>query len=457
MGASKPTRDYNLMIPDIKKCRDVAGGQNTLRSSTYLPQFKGETTEGYNNRVSMSYLNNKFMDKINESCGLILGKEIDYEGEDYIAFNTDGNGATLSQFALNTLKDGEIDGHSFILVDAPATQATSLAEQERNNLNPYWINVKAEDVINLKVSNNTLVKAVIAQSAEIVIDEFESEFVTQFKVYDLIEGKVWYRIYDDEDKLVLDFTPTDFKEIPLVIFYANKTGVMQSTPPFINIANLNINTFQLSSQKQRSLKIIGDPDKVIFDDAILQNQLSSMDDEGGAKSSSLTFGADIVQVFGTDSKYQFVEPTGKGVELLSLEIDKIEKNIDGLGAVITDRTNVSATEAEITNTKATASDIMFSNSLEYALNRAYQITGTIDTRIDATLTITLDRSFAKRELTALEITTLNTAVLSGNISKQTMLESISSGSMPTFATEDDINEELRKIEENDLSVEDARV
>lgn len=453
MGASSPNQQYKAMSANIKKCRDVSEGQDALRHKNYLPQYKGETTDGYNTRMSMSYLNNKFMDKIGESVGLILGNKIKYKGDNYITRDVDADGSTLDQFAQETLKNGEIDGHSFILVDSPIYAPENLQDQESNNIHPYWINIKSSSVRSWKIKNNILVQVSILETIEkdVVGDEFEVEFVNQTKVYKLLGGKVYYKIYDEENKLTQELTLTNFIEIPLVPFYANRISNMVSTPPFLNIANLNINTFQLGSQKQRALRIIGDPDKAIFDDTILQHTMNSVTDDGGAKKTTLTFGADIAQVFGTDARYEFVEPTGKGVELLGKEITQIELSMDGLGAEIVDKTNITATEAEISNTKATAADIMFSNNLEDALNKAYEITMQVDTALKEE-PILLDRSFAKRELGVQTIAALNSMVLSGNLSKESLIRSISSGTLPTFITEEDIEEELARIDEENAGI-----
>lgn len=444
MPVSTSSDQYNSMLPNVKKCRDVFVGEDAMRNETYLPQFKGESTDGYTTRKSMSYLNNKFADKISESCGLILGKGVEYEFENYITDDIDANGATLNQFTLELLRNGEIDGHSFILVDSPTATPETLQEQVANNIHPYWVNVLKQNVISWKIQGSTLTQAVIVDSVIVDIDEFTSETQTRFKVFNLIDGVVYYRVFDIEDNLIQDYTRTSFKEIPLVPFYTNRTAPMQSTPPFLTVANLNINTFQLSSQKQRALRLVADPDKAIFDDGLVHELSDAETDTGGASQTSLTFGADIVQVFRTDSRYEYVEPTGKGVELINIEIEKIEKDIDGQGAQINDR-NITATEAEITNTKATSSDIIFSQNLEDALNRAYQITRQVDTSLQDTV-IKLDRSFAKRELNTQTIIALNSMVLSGNLSKESMLKAITDGKLPSFITDEEINEEIARLE-----------
>ncbi len=271
-----------------------------------------------------------------------------------------------------------------------------------------------------------------------------------------MEGSVWFELWrKNTDGILLyqEAEKTAFTTIPLIPFYANRSANMMSTPPYMNVANNNINTFQLSSQKQRALKIIGDPDKAIFDDAILQSIQSAQDDDAGVKETSLTFGADIAQVFSTDARYEYVEPTGKGVELLGLEIERIERFIDGIGAEITDRQNVSATEAEISNSKATAADVIFSKNLEDALNRAYEVMRQVDTSLPENENMfVLDRGFSRSELDAPMISILNSAVLSNNMSKKTMLESIGRGELPKFKTEEEIADELSLIEAESVGV-----
>ncbi len=449
--------EYTLMAGDVKTCRDLNNGQNALRNDTYLPKFDGESSNGYETRKSLSYLNNKFNEKIKTSIGLILGRDIEVAEEvDYIQNNIDGQGSTIDQFAINVLKNGEIDGHSFILVDAPSTVANSLQEQDELNINPYWVNVPMSNVLNWKSENGILTQCTIVENVAEDVGRFETVNITQYKVFTLFEGSVYYEIYrmdGNQLSLYLEATQLAFTEIPLIPFYTNQISFMMSTPPYMNVANNNINTFQLGSQKQRALKIVGDPDKAIFDDAILHSLQSAQLDDGGVKETTLTFGADIAQVFSTDAKYMYVEPTGKGVEMLGAEIDRVEKFIDGIGAELATTADMTATEAEITNTKATSSDVIFSKNLEDALNRAYMVTTQIDTSLANNENMfTLDRGFARQTLDATMIGVLNTSVLSGNMSKRTYLESIGTGTLPKFSTEDEVNEELLLITNESVGV-----
>ncbi len=441
---------YLSMKADVKTCRDLNVGQKALRNSTYLPQFDGESDTGYTSRIALSYLKNKFNEKIDASIGLVLNKPIgvDENVPDYLKVDANNAGETIDQFSLTTLDNGEIDGHSFILVDSPAQTAENLQQQEENNIHPYFINTASSQLINWRFEETVLTLVVIKSDNITYEDEFEEKVETNYSVYRNNENGVTVQIYTvdkNENMTAGEVKSLPFKTIPLVPFYANKEGEFISTPPFLNVANNNINTFQLSSQKQRALKMVGDPDKAIFDDNI-QMQLSSTD-EKGVTESTLTFGADIAQVFGTDARYEFVEPTGKGVELLTVEIDGIEKHIEGLGAELTQQTNITATEAEISNTKATSADVQFSRNLEDALNAAYQFIVQADTSAPAIeKPFTLNTDFAKSQLDANTINTLNTLVLSNNLTRETMLKSISEGKLPRFTTEEQINEEIGALE-----------
>jgi len=441
---------YQSMKADIKTCRDLNVGQKALRNSTYLPQFDGESTTGYTSRVALSYLKNKFNEKIGASIGLVLNKPINVDDDvpDYLKVDTNNAGETIDQFGQTTLKSGEIDGHSFILVDSPVETAGNLLQQEDNNIHPYFVNTGASQLINWRFVNTILTLAVVKSDNITFEDEFEEKVETNYRVYRHDDSGVSVQIYvvsENGNIKAGDIKPLRFKTIPLVPFYANKEGEFISTPPFLNVANNNINTFQLSSQKQRALKMVGDPDKAIFDDNI-QNQVLSEDD-ADVTESTLTYGADITQVFGTNARYEFVEPTGKGVELLTAEIESIEKHIDGLGAELTPQTNITATEAEISNTKATSADVQFSRNLEDALNAAYQFIVQADTSApDIEKPFTLNTDFAKSQLDSNTINTLNTMVLSNNLTRETMLKAISEGKLPRFTTEEQINEEIGALE-----------
>jgi len=443
---------YTEMKADVKTCRDLSTGQKALRNKTYLPQFDGESSAGYISRVASSYLKNKFNEKIGTSMGLVLNKPIgaDDKVPDYLKVDANNAGETIDQFSLQCLKNGEIDGHSFILVDSPTNAADNLKDQEDNNIHPYYVNTAKSQLINWRFEGTVLTLAVIVSSEITYEDEFEEKQKVIYSVYrHNADGRTVQKYTQSDSKEIIagEVSQLPFSAIPLVPFYANKTGEFISSPPFLNVANNNINTFQLSSQKQRALKMIGDPDKAIFDDN-LQSQLATpTTDDSGVSESTLTYGADITQVFGTDARYEFVEPTGKGVELLSAEIESIEKHIDGLGAELTPQANVTATEAEISNTKATSEDVLFSRNLEDALNTAYKFITEADTGApDIEKPFSLSTDFAKSQLDANTITVLNSMVLSNNLTRETMLKAISEGKLPRFTTEEQINEEIGKLE-----------
>jgi len=452
-------KELELMAPSIRTCRDVHGGQDSLRIKKYLPQFEGESNTGYKERVSQSYLNNKFNDKISISVGLVTGKGVTYSDDtpEYLINDVDNIGSTIDQFTKLLLKNGEIDGHDFILVDAPLKAPENKKDQEDNNIHPFWIITKATDVLNWKYDrikgDTKLVRATVREFITEDDGEFGEKAIEQFKVYKLVNNIVTFTVYQKQDgkkdiTVTTEETNTSFTDIPLVPFYANKVSDMVSEPPFLNIANLNVNTFQLGSQKQRALRQIGDPDKAIFDTQLQQSIIASQMDEKKVKESGLTFGADIAQVFSTDADYKYVEPTGKGVELLTVEIAKVESDIDGQGAQINDISNQSATEAEIKNTKATAVDVTFSTNLEDALNKAFEITKQVDTSISSDLMnpFSLNRDFAKNQLDANTITVLNTMTLSGNLSRESLLKSIATGELPKHITDKEIEEEISKLD-----------
>jgi len=450
---------HQSMQANIKLNRDIYAGQERLRNATYLTKYEGESTDGYDLRLKTSYLNNKLSEKIATSNGLILNKPITAtDAPEYISNDIDGNNSTIDQFALQVLKDGEIDGHSFILVDSQTTTPENLAAQEANNIHPYWIIILASQVINWKTDNINGQQKLTQITIKEVITEDNGKYgeaqTEQYKVYFLNNNIVTYELWrvDAKGNLAIhqEETATSFTTIPLIPFYANRVANMVSRPPFLNVANNTLNAFQLGSQKNRALKQVGDPDKAIFSNDI-QSQLQSEDNDSGVKETTLTFGADITQVFGTEDRYEFIEPTGKGVELLGLEIDRIEKFVDGIGAELNEQSNMSATEASIRNSKATAEDVVFSINLEQSLNEALQLTKQVDSQISENAYISINREFAKSELSDQTLTILNTMVMSGNLSREEFLKSIGSGELPKFLTEEDIAEEIERLQQEGVN------
>ena len=487
MDTSSNSPDYqNLELIEMKKksvtCRNVILGDEKMRKE-YLEQYEGESDDGFLLRKKTSYVKNKLDDKITKSTGLILNKQVEYNKDvpQYLINDTDNVGSTISQFSEMLLKDGLIDGHSFILIDAPQSVA-NLQEQISNNIHPFWINTVYTNVLNWKfgkVGGDTkLIRATVRQLETADNGEFGQKQIEVFKIYYFKDSSknVYYKSFQRdtnetqkrdvnniESNINMNYstssgfsplveeTMLNITDIPLVPFYADKVRNFESKPPFYNTAMLNIEMFQLSSQKKRALKQVCDPDKAIFSDNVLNSLARASKDTGGATDSSLTFGADVAQVFGTSDKYTYVEPTGRGVELISLDIKDIEEHIDKQSVSLA-QTNVTATQANIDNTNNASEDITFSYNLEGALNKAYEITRQFDISLpEIDKPFSINRDFAKPTLDAQTLTALTNMHTAGIISQSTLLESIATGILPNKMTQDEIDEEIAKTDLESMS------
>ena len=150
-----PRGEVTALRPLWQDARTVYGGTRALlaNAATYLPKHPRERDGDYARRVKWAVLFNAYKRTIKATAGLIfarppkLGDDVPPEIVRHME-NVDGLGSALPVWLRTLTVDGLTTGTVGALIEYPVTGGEiSLAEQERLNIRPYWVPVKAEDVV----------------------------------------------------------------------------------------------------------------------------------------------------------------------------------------------------------------------------------------------------------------------------------------------------------------------
>ncbi len=188
--------------------------------------------------------------------------------------DVDLQGNNLDQFAQAWYREALAKGFSHILIETPANDGSvvSLADQRSKNIRPYWVRIPPENLIAAEairingVETLTHIRFLEYETVRDGFEESEEVYIRVMELVDLIgdnnpdDFRVEYRRYKKTKKsisginweLIEGPVTTDLKVISLVTFYTNRKGFMESKPPLLDLAYLNVTHWQ-SGSDQRSI------------------------------------------------------------------------------------------------------------------------------------------------------------------------------------------------------------
>lgn len=354
---------HQKQIEDVDLVRDIWKGTGHVRtlSTKYLPKFPKETDGGYTARVATSVLFNAFKRTVAGLTGLVMRKDPklgDDVPEDIVTAweNIDLAGRHGDVFTKDVLENAMVDGHSHIFVDLQEAvklvnletgEAQTPTLEDEQDLRPYWINVKKQDVLRFgQITIKGRVVLVSLAFREFVlrpVGNFSEEKVERIRDYQLVRDEsgqrhVVFRLFErDKSKdasgqwVLISEGLMTINEIPLVTVYTNRKAFMVSEPPLLDLAYENIAHYQLRSDRMNTLHIAGTPVPVF----------SGMNEDG-----PIGMGADLGLSLPPGATADYLEPTGASLKETRQELQDIEARMAVLGMSMLKAETRSAETAE---------------------------------------------------------------------------------------------------------------
>lgn len=263
----------------LQVVRDLAGGTARLRQcrGTYLPMEPGEHIKAYDVRLARSLLFNTFV-KVREGLiGMALKKNPDLNPPDEDPVPTTiqnhwedidlaGNHGDI--FIKELFRDVIGEGHAHILVDMqpPLPFGATRADEIASGRRPYWVKYKKDEAINWKsdrIDGETVLTQITLRECATKPDgQYGEKEITRYRVLTLpliagatpgrgaIYGPMQWEVFEEQEvdgkkvEIRVAGDTTDLKRIPVVTVYSRRLGFMESEPPLLDLAYLNIGHWQ---------------------------------------------------------------------------------------------------------------------------------------------------------------------------------------------------------------------
>ena len=310
----------------------LLGGTYKIRKGhrKFLPQEPRELDESYDNRLQRSVLAPYYVRLERMLAGMLTRKPVRLDDvSDQIReqlFDVDLQGNDLQTWLYNTSRICIRYGHVGVLVDAP---------KSGDNGRPYWITYSPRDVLGWRVelADGQQKLTQLRLSEKIVVPDglYGEKQVEQVRV--LTPGA--FEIFQKDQKgdfRVVDEGTTSLSEIPFSVAYSNRIGVLESFPPLADIAELNLQHYQVQSDLGNQLHISAVPMLALFGFPAAAEEISA----GPGEALSLPEGAAA----------SYIEPAGNSYDAQFRRLDQIVSQINDLGLAAVMGAKLSAETAE---------------------------------------------------------------------------------------------------------------
>lgn len=249
----------------------LLGGTSAMRvkRQTYLPKWPKEDDDAYNDRLAKSTLFPAFKRTVLTlasrpfSKSITLSEDMDSAIKEYMD-DVDLQGNNIDVFMAETFKLQTAYGFVGILVEHPKrpSDARTREDDKKLNMRPYLVRVHAENVLGWRtITDGGSVKLSQLRLLEFVEEndgEFGTKLVEQVRVLERGSWRV-YRTTTGGGWAIFDEGVTTLKEIPFVALYGERIGFMQSKPPLLELAHLNVKHWQQQSDQDNLMHVVRVP------------------------------------------------------------------------------------------------------------------------------------------------------------------------------------------------------
>jgi len=431
-----PNNSWVRMEPGWLLIEQLMKGTRGIRQGhrKFLPQFPRESDESYDNRLQKSVLS-PFTKRLELMlAGMLTRKPVRLtDVSDVVTeqlFDVDLQGNDLQQWLFNTARIALRYGHVGVLVDAPAAG---------QNGRPYWVSYSPREILGFRTEitegQQKLTMLRLAETITVADGKYGEKDVERVRV--LTPGA--YEIHEKDDKgdyNIVDEGTTSLNEIPFAVAYANRTGVLESMPPLDDIAELNLQHYQVSSDLSNILSVSAIPLLAIYGFPQSAEEISA--------------GASEALALPESARSEYIEPSGNSFDAQFKQLEQIENKINGLGLA-------AVLGAKLVGETAEAKRIDRSQGDSTMMVVAQQMQDMIDNclRFHAEYmqqpvagSSQVNRDFLGQRLEPQEIQSLLQLYTAGTITQATLLNELANGDV--LSEDFDIEEEIEATQTGGL-------
>lgn len=350
-------------------CAALLGGTSTMRQARekYLPKWKQEEGEAYENRLKRAVLFPAYRRTVGTLSGKPFSRPVKVEGfseeaEKWLE-DVDMQGRDFGAFASDHFRSTVGYGLGGILAEYPTVDnptTVTKAFEKANNIRPYLVSICAHQLLGwimTKVNNQWVFKQ-IRYKEYVTVDDgpYHEAEVEQVRVINQNTWEVHRK--DEKDRWQLfEKGINTLGEVPFVPTYGDRTDFMESLPPLLDVAYLNVAHWQSASDQQTILHVARVPILAV----------TGIDDV-----SSIKVGASSATKLPSGADMKYVEHTGAAIEAGAKDLDSLEDRMRQAGAELLVLTpgRISATQIHNESSIGTCALQQITENYENALSRS---------------------------------------------------------------------------------------
>ena len=416
----------------------LLGGTYKIRKGhrKFLPQEPRELDEAYDNRLQRSVLAPYYVRLERMLAGMLTRKPVRLDDvSDVIReqlFDVDLQGNDLQTWLFQTSRICIRYGHVGVLVDAPAAG---------ENGRPYYVSYTPRDILGwrteLKDGKQQLTQLRLQEKIVVPDGLYGEKQVEQVRV--LTPGAFEIHQKDQQgDFKVVDEGRTSLSEIPFSVAYSNRMGVLESIPPLADIAELNLQHYQVQSDLSNQLHISAVPMLAIFGFPQSAEEISA----GPGEAIALPSPGEA------DAKY--IEPAGNSYDAQFRRLEQIASQINelGLAAVLGSKLVGETAEAKrIDRSQGDSTMMVVAQQMQDMIDNCLRFHAEYMQEANAGSSL-VNRDFMGTRLEPLEIQALLQLYTAGTITQETLLLQLEAGEV--LGDDFDVENELEATQNGGL-------
>lgn len=328
-------------------CRDAIEGEDAVkgaaRRENYLPKPDGMSDAeytGYVKRAEFCPFAGRTLAGVH---GLMFRKQVDVKlpkgSEKYIE-NVDGKGSTFYSFVSESSKDCMITGWGGFLIDAPIAEGVSQREAEQNEIYPYIVFYRAEQILNVQTRNvgrREIVSLIVLKEVVEKISEKDRFAVIRedrYRVLELDENNYYKQtLYNKDSDIISEIYPKRAGKlvsghIPFFFAPAEKPA----SPMFLPVVDVNLAWYHKSADLENGLHWTGVPTPYAL--GYTPETVTDKDGNEVAKGKMKLGGSQFLCFPEGTTAVGYLEFSGAGLNQLQLAMEKDETRMSILGAKI---------------------------------------------------------------------------------------------------------------------------
>lgn len=313
---------------DLDLVSALMGGTRAMRAAgkTYMPRMPAESEEAYRERIDCAVLFPAYARTVDTlaakpfSRPLAIGDDVPAKMRPWLE-NVDRQGRNLHVFAAEVFRNALAEGFAGILVDYPRAEGVrTLADQQSQGLRPYFVAISKRQILGWRATETAagwvLSQLRIMEAVTEDDGEFGERDIQQVRV---LEPGKWatYRKAEKGEWALHEQGVTTLPVVPFVPVYGRREEFMVGSPPLMNLAHLNVQHWQDSSDQQRSVRFARVRIAAIV---------------GGDPDATLTIGADYFLRLPAGASIEIAQGSAESVKIGREELTALEEQMRQTGA-----------------------------------------------------------------------------------------------------------------------------